>query len=76
VFAEEKVFTNRKWKREIMPVMVSQCWIAIDSEKVILLGLSLEIIIGNYGYLGIILILRKLCDLRYHYTNNCQNIDF
>jgi hypothetical protein len=51
-----------------MPVMVSQCWFAIDPEKVALLGWSLEVIIGNYGYLGIIIVLCKLCDLHCHYN--------
>jgi hypothetical protein len=50
-------------KREIMPVIVSQCWVATDPENVFLPGWSLEVIIGNYGYLGIIVVLR---DLRYH----------
>jgi hypothetical protein len=33
-------------KREIMPVIVSQCWVATDPENVFLPGWSLEVIIG------------------------------
>jgi hypothetical protein len=46
--------------------MVNQCWVAISPEKVSLPGWSMELIIGNYGYLGIIVVLRELRVLHYH----------